>query len=60
MILYQKNVFAVEYKENGKVIGSLGLHDSWANRELEFKEVKVKEKMWMETKRNDIGYNCKS
>jgi ribosomal-protein-alanine N-acetyltransferase len=39
----EKNVFAVVYKENNKVIGSLGLHFSWANDEPEYKDLKIKE-----------------
>ena len=38
-----KNVFAVVYKENSKVIGSVGLHYSWANEELEYQDLKLKE-----------------
>lgn len=38
-----KNVFAVVLKENNKVIGSVGLHSSWANDEPEYKELKLKE-----------------
>ena len=37
-----KHVFAIVYKENGKVIGSLGLHYSWANEEAEYKDYKLK------------------
>lgn len=39
----EKNVFAIVYKENHKVIGSLGLHVSWANDEKPFAPLKVKE-----------------
>ena len=39
----EKNVFAVALKESGKVIGSLGLHPSWANDTPEYKDLKVKE-----------------
>ncbi|NLK75058.1 MAG: GNAT family N-acetyltransferase [Clostridiales bacterium] len=39
----EKNVFAIEYKEDNKVIGSLGLHWSWANDESEYANLKVKE-----------------
>lgn len=39
----EKNVFAIVYKENNKVIGSLGLHVSWANDEASYKDMKVKE-----------------
>lgn len=31
-----KNVFAIVYKENNKVIGSLGLHNSWAKDESSY------------------------
>ena len=37
------DVFAIELKESGKVIGSIGLHNSWANEESEYKALKVKE-----------------
>lgn len=39
----EKNVFAILYKGNNKVIGSLGLHNSWANNELEYRDLKIKE-----------------
>lgn len=39
----EKNVFAVVYKQNGKVIGSLGLHPSWANNDEQFKNLRQKE-----------------
>lgn len=39
----EKNVFALELKSNRKVIGSLGLHGSWANGDERYKELKVKE-----------------
>lgn len=39
----EKNVFAVVYKENEKVIGSLGLHESWTNGDERFQNLKVKE-----------------
>lgn len=38
-----KNVFALVYKENNKVIGSLGLHNSWANEEENYKNLYAKE-----------------
>lgn len=38
-----KNTFAIVYKENNKVIGSIGFHKSWANDELEYKDLKLKE-----------------
>lgn len=38
-----KDVFAIEYKENRKVIGSLGFHYSWANDDPKYKDLKLKE-----------------
>ena len=38
-----KNVFAIVYKENSKVIGSLGLHTSWANGDINYNHLKLKE-----------------
>lgn len=37
------NVFAIVFKENNKVIGSLGLHNSWAEYEQQYKETKLVE-----------------
>lgn len=37
------NVFAIASIENKKVIGSLGIHSSWANEEEELKDLKVQE-----------------
>lgn len=39
----EKNVFAIVYKEKNKVIGSLGLHNSWANDEIDYAHLKIKE-----------------
>lgn len=39
----KKEVFALELKKNGKVVGSLGLHDSWANDDPQYIEMKSKE-----------------
>ncbi len=39
----EKNVFAVTDRKTGKVIGSLGLHPSWANREAAYAPLKIKE-----------------
>lgn len=39
----EKNVFAIVCKENGKVIGSLGLHPSWLNDDENYKSMKIKE-----------------
>ena len=36
-----KNVFAVRLKETGRVIGSLGLHDSFANHEEKYEAMKI-------------------
>ena len=41
--IQEKTVFAVVYKQSGKVIGSLGLHRSWATYIPEYKDLKVKE-----------------
>ncbi|HOB09528.1 MAG: GNAT family N-acetyltransferase [Limnochordia bacterium] len=38
-----KNVFAVVHKQDNKVIGSLGLHKSWANDDERYAHLKVKE-----------------
>ena len=37
----EKNVFAIEHRETGKVIGSLGLHNSWANGLSEYAPLKL-------------------
>lgn len=39
----QKDVFAIVHKEDGKVIGSLGIHGSWANQEPEYRDLRVKD-----------------
>jgi len=39
----EKEVFAVCSKSDHKVIGSLGLHRSWANEDEAYKDLKVKE-----------------
>lgn len=41
--IYEKNVFALVFKKSGKVIGSLGLHASWANEDPDFASLKIKE-----------------
>ena len=38
-----KNVLALQLKSNAKVIGSLGLHNSWANNDIEYANLKIKE-----------------
>ncbi len=37
-----KNVFALELKDNKKVIGSLGLHGSWADKDEKYCDIKLK------------------
>ena len=39
----KKEVFALYHKTDRKVIGSLGLHHSWANEDERYKALKVKE-----------------
>jgi ribosomal-protein-alanine N-acetyltransferase len=39
----EKEVFAVQYKHTGKVIGSLGLHYSWANDDQRYSGMRSKE-----------------
>lgn len=39
----EKNVFAIVFKDNNKVIGSIGLHNSWANNDPEYNNIKLKE-----------------
>lgn len=41
--ILEKNVFAIVYKENSKVIGSLGLHESWSNDDSTYAHFKSKE-----------------
>ncbi|MDE7182427.1 MAG: GNAT family N-acetyltransferase [Clostridia bacterium] len=38
-----KNVFALQLKSNAKVVGSLGLHNSWANCDTKYANFKIKE-----------------
>ena len=35
-----KNIFALVYKETGKVIGSIGLHESWADTSPDYKNLR--------------------
>jgi len=42
MFLTNKDVFAIFHKADKKVIGSLGLHNAWINREEEYKHLKAK------------------
>lgn len=39
----EKSSFAIVDKESNRVIGSLGLHKSWANNDERYKHLKVKE-----------------
>ncbi|HEY8395535.1 MAG TPA: GNAT family N-acetyltransferase [Bacilli bacterium] len=39
----ENEVYAIVHKANNKVIGSLGLHQSWANEEDEYKDLRLKE-----------------
>ena len=39
----KKEVFAVEHQADHKVIGSLGLHVSWANEDEKYKHLRLKE-----------------
>ena len=41
--MLDKNILAIELKSNGKVIGSVGFHFSWANKDEKLKSLKVKE-----------------
>lgn len=43
MLVSDNNIFAMVYKDNGKVIGTIGFHKSWANEEEEFLSLKSKE-----------------
>jgi len=39
----EKEVLAIVHKDNNKVIGSLGLHTSWANDDKEYMNLRLKE-----------------
>ena len=41
MFIKEKNVFAICHKETGRVIGSFGFHDSWANCAPEYKDTRL-------------------
>jgi len=43
LFIGEKDVFAVFHKADKKIIGSLGLHYSWANEDERYKNYKVKE-----------------
>lgn len=40
--LERKNELAITYRESGKVIGSVGLHESWANGDSAYAHLKMK------------------
>jgi len=42
MFLADKCVFALFHRQDNKVIGSLGIHDSWSNKDERFKHLKSK------------------
>ncbi len=41
MFIEEKNVLAVCHKETGRVIGSFGFHDSWANYDDRYKDKRL-------------------
>lgn len=41
MFMEEKNVWALQLKENGRVIGSLGFHGSWANSDERYKNLRI-------------------
>ena len=43
MFLNEKNVFAIFHNGDQKVIGSLGLHESWTSKDDKYKHLKAKE-----------------
>ena len=43
LFIEEKNVFAVQYKADGRVIGSFGIHPSWANAHPQFAALRQKE-----------------
>ena len=43
MFMEEKNVFAVQHKADGRVIGSFGLHPSWANGHPQYAALRQKE-----------------
>jgi ribosomal-protein-alanine N-acetyltransferase len=43
LFIDEKNVFAIVHKQDNKVIGSLGIHGSWANAEEQYKHLRAKE-----------------
>ncbi|MCL2017064.1 MAG: GNAT family N-acetyltransferase [Defluviitaleaceae bacterium] len=43
MFLQEKNNFALYHTQDKKVVGSLGLHGSWANKKEQYKGLKIAE-----------------
>lgn len=43
LFMEEKDVFAIVHKADNKVVGSLGLHYSWANEEAEYGKLRTKE-----------------
>lgn len=43
LFMAEKNVLAIELRDTGKVVGSLGLHPSWANDTAEYGQLRQKE-----------------
>lgn len=41
MFIEEKNVLAIFHKETGRVIGSFGFHDSWANYDERYKDKRL-------------------
>lgn len=39
----QKDVFAIVHKNHDKVIGSVGIHNSWANQDPEYTNLRIKD-----------------
>ncbi|MCM1043067.1 MAG: GNAT family N-acetyltransferase [Corallococcus sp.] len=43
MFIKSGNVLAIVYRQNGKVIGSVGLHDSWAQTDTNYRHLRCAE-----------------
>lgn len=43
MFISDKKIFAIQLKKSGKVIGSLGLQNSWTEKDEEYCDLKIKE-----------------
>lgn len=41
MFMEEKNVWALELKESGRVIGSFGFHGSWANKDERYRDCRI-------------------